>query len=59
MLAEKQRRNGIDMKVLKDKLLLLSVCIYTRECVKKQRCHFVHKGLYSQSYSFSRSHEFK
>ena len=27
-----------------------------RECIKKQRHHFVDKGLYSQSYDFSSSH---
>ena len=27
-----------------------------RQCVKKQRHQFANKGLYSQSYSFSRSH---
>ena len=27
-----------------------------RECIKKQRHHFVDKGLYSQSCSFSSSH---
>ena len=26
------------------------------QCIKKQRCHFADKGLYSQSYGFSRSH---
>ena len=30
-----------------------------RQHIKKQRCHFAHKGLYGRSYSFSRSHEFK
>ena len=28
----------------------------TINCIKKQRCHFVDKGLSSQSYSFSSSH---
>ena len=23
------------------------------QCIKKQRCHFANKGLYSQSYGFS------
>ena len=27
-----------------------------RQCIKKQRYHFAHKGLYSQSYGFSSSH---
>ena len=27
-----------------------------KQCIKKQRCHFVDKGLSSQSYSFSSSH---
>ena len=27
-----------------------------RQCVRKQRHHFAHKGLYSQSYGFSSSH---
>ena len=27
-----------------------------RQNIKKQRCHFVDKGLYSQNYGFSSSH---
>ena len=31
-------------------------CDKPREYIKKQRCHFADKGLYSQSYGFSSSH---
>ena len=39
------------------RLLLLGRKAMTNlHCIKKQRCHFADKGLYSQSYSFSRRH---
>ena len=31
-------------------------CDKPRQCIEKQRHHFVRKGLYSQSYSFPSSH---
>ena len=29
---------------------------YSRQCIKKQSCHFANKGLSSQSYDFFSSH---
>ena len=36
--------------------LLLGSYDKPRQCIKKQRHHFVNKGLYSHSYGFSSSH---
>ena len=41
---------------LKDTCSLGKSCDKPRQYIKKQRCHFADKGLYSQSYGFSSSH---
>ena len=41
---------------LKDACSLEGNCDKTRQRIKKQRCHFNNKGLYSQNYGFSSSH---
>ena len=41
---------------LKDTCSLGKSCDKPRQYIKKQRCHFADKGLYSQSYGFSSNH---
>ena len=41
---------------IKRQFLLGESCDKPRQCIKKQKQHFVNKGSYSQSYGFSSSH---
>ena len=41
---------------LKDSCSLKGKLWQTRQCIKKQRCHFANKGLSSQCYGFPSSH---
>ena len=55
-LGSKIKADGDCSHKIKGCLLLRRKAMKNLECIKKQRHHFADKGLYSQSYGFSRSH---
>ena len=55
-LGSKTTADGDCSHEIKRRLLLGRKVMKPRQCIKKQRHHFVDKGLYSQNYGFSSSH---